>query len=108
MRKLSLLAACMVRGVVMVVPVALLVASATSLVACADENDPKTWVKRLDDPAQRAAAITRLSQFYEDAVTEAQGKRDDAKVQAVLADIVDPLTKTYLAGNLDDKTRVQL
>jgi hypothetical protein len=108
MRKLSLLAACMVRGAVSVVPVALLAASVTTLMACADENDPKTWVKRLDDPAQRAAAITRLSQFYEDAVTEAQGKRDDAKVQAVLADVVDPLTKTYLAGNLDDKTRVQL
>ncbi len=110
MRKLSfgLLAACMVRGVVTVVPVALLVASATSLVACADENDPKTWVKRLDDPAQRAAAIKRLSQFYEDAITEAQGKRDDAKVQDVLGVVVDPLTKTYMAGNLDDKTRVEL
>jgi hypothetical protein len=108
MRKLSLLAACMVRGVVTVLPVALLAASVTSLVACADENDPKTWVKRLDDPAQRAASIKRLSQFYEDAVTGAQGNRADPKVQAVLDDIADPLTKTYLAGNLDDKTRVEL
>ncbi len=39
----------------------------TALVAgCDDENDPKTWVKRLDDPAQRAAAIKRLTQFFED------------------------------------------
>jgi len=108
MRKLGLLAACMVRGVVAVLPVALLAASVTSLVACADENDPKTWVKRLDDPAQRAAAIKRLAQFYEDAVTGAQGNRADPKVQAVLDDVADPLTKTYMAGNLDDKTRVEL
>ena len=31
------------------------IVAATSLVACADENDPQTWVKRLDDPANSAA-----------------------------------------------------
>ena len=31
-----------------------------STVSCADENDPKTWAKRLDDPAQRVPAIKRL------------------------------------------------
>ena len=39
-----------------------LVAVATStLVACDDENEPKTWVKRLDDPAQRAPARSSAS-----------------------------------------------
>ncbi len=76
--------------------------------SCADENDPATWVKRLDDPAQRAAAVKRLGQFYEDALSSSGNKRDDANVQKVLGVIVDPLTKTYTAGGLDDKTRKDL
>src|SRR5262245_38931239 len=75
---------------------------------CADENDPATWVKRLDDPAQRATAIKRLGQFYEDAMSNAQKKREDPNVQKVLNTIVEPLTKTYTAGGLDDKTRKDL
>ena len=31
-----------------------------AIAGCADENDPKTWVKRLDAPAQRAPAIKGL------------------------------------------------
>lgn len=110
MRKLSfgLLAACMVRGIVPVVPVVAVTVSASMLAACADENDPKTWVKRLDDPAQRAASIKRLAQFFEDAMTDAKKDRKNPKVIGVLDVIVEPLTKTYLAGNLDDKTRVEL
>lgn len=79
-----------------------------SLAACADENDPQTWVKRLDDPAQRANAIKRLTQFFEDAMTKANKNRDDANVKALLDKIADPLTKTYVAGGLDDKTRKEL
>lgn len=75
---------------------------------CADENDPATWVKRLDDPAQRPTAIKRLGQFYEDALSSAGNKRDDEKVKKVADVIVDPLTKTYTAGGLDDKTRKDL
>ncbi|MEO8800556.1 MAG: hypothetical protein ABI551_21865 [Polyangiaceae bacterium] len=98
----------MVRGIVPVVPVVAVTLSASMLAACADENDPKTWVKRLDDPAQRAASIKRLSQFFEDAMTDAKKDRQNSKVTGVLDVIAEPLTKTYLAGNLDDKTRVEL
>ena len=79
-----------------------------ALVGCADENDPQTWVKRLDDPAQRAASIKRLGQFYEDALSSNGNKRDDPAVKKVADVIVDPLTKTYVAGGLDDKTRKDL
>src|SRR5436305_3084231 len=79
-----------------------------SATGCADENDPATWVKRLDDPAQRPTAIKRLGQFYEDALSSAGNKRDDDKVKKVANVIVDPLTKTYTAGGLDDKTRKDL
>jgi hypothetical protein len=76
--------------------------------ACADENDPATWVKRLDDPAQRTNAIKRLGQFYEDALTNDGNKHDGEHVKKVSDVIVEPLTKTYTAGGLDDKTRKDL
>lgn len=78
------------------------------IVACDDENDPKTWVKRLDDPAQRASAIKRLTQFYEDGMTKASNNASAPEVKQLLDAIVDPLTKQYTAGGLDDKTRTDL
>jgi hypothetical protein len=83
-------------------------AATTTLVACDDENDPKTWVKRLDDPAQRTPAIKRLSQFFEDGMTKANKNREDPAMKELLDTIVDPMTKTYVAGNLDEKTRKEL
>jgi hypothetical protein len=84
------------------------VASASLLGACADENDPNTWVKRLDDPAQRTPAIKRLSQFFEDGMTKANKDRNNPDLKKLLDEIVEPMTKQYTAGNLDDKTRKEL
>ena len=83
-------------------------AAGALLTACADENDPQTWVKRLDDPAQRPAAIKRLSQFFDDALTKANKDRDDPAVKGLLDQIVEPMAKQYTAGTLDDKTRKDL
>ncbi|MCL2724127.1 MAG: hypothetical protein FWD69_06775 [Polyangiaceae bacterium] len=93
------------RSVTIAAPVALAV---TTISACADESDPKTWVKRLDDPAQRAPAIKRLEQFFNDTMAAAGNNRDDAKVKQLLDDSVEPLTKAYITGGLDDKTRKDL
>lgn len=80
-----------------------------TLAGCADENDPKTWVKRLDDPAQRPQAVKRLQAFFEDGLRKADNNRDDPKFKALLDDIVEPLTKQYTAGNIpDEKTRKEL
>jgi hypothetical protein len=79
-----------------------------AITACDDENDPKTWVKRLDDPAQRAKAVERLGQFYEDGMTKAGNNVSDPAIKELLDTIVEPLTKTYTAGGLDDKTRIDL
>jgi hypothetical protein len=87
---------------------ALTAIASSALVACDDENEPKTWVKRLDDPAQRAGAIKRLTQFFEDDMTKANKNRDDPSVKGLLDDIVDPMSKQYVAGNLDEKTRKDL
>lgn len=77
---------------------------------CADENDPKTWVKRLDDPAQRSAAVKRLDGFFSSAMGDASNKREDPKVKAVLDDSVEGLAKTYTsqAGAMDEQTRKSL
>jgi hypothetical protein len=83
-------------------------ATVAALVACDDENDPKTWVKRLDDPAQQANAIKRLTQFYEDGMTKASNNASDPSIKSLLDTIVEPMTKSYTAGSLDDKTRVDL
>jgi hypothetical protein len=80
----------------------------TTLVACDDENDPKTWVKRLDDPAQRTPAIKRITQFFEDGMTKANKNREAPEMKELLDTVVDPMTKTYVAGNLDEKTRKEL
>ncbi len=80
----------------------------SALVACDDENDPKTWVKRLDDPAQKGKAIERLTSFYEDGMTKVGNNANDPSIKALLDTIVDPMTKTYVTGGLDDKTRVDL
>jgi hypothetical protein len=89
------------------VPLAAISLTAT-LVACEDENDPATWVKRLDDPAHRADAIKRLTQFYEDDMTRASNNASAPEVKQLLDTIIDPLTKQYTAGGLDDKTRTDL
>jgi hypothetical protein len=81
---------------------------AASVVGCDDENDPKTWVKRLDDPAQRANSIKRLTQFFEDDMTKSSNNASSPLVKELLDTIVDPLTKQYTAGGLDDKTRTDL
>jgi hypothetical protein len=81
---------------------------ASALIACDDENDPKTWVKRLDDPAQRANAIKRLTQFYEDTMTKASNNASAPEVKSLLDVMVEPMSKQYMTGGLDEKTRVDL
>jgi hypothetical protein len=91
-----------------IAPLSVALGAGALLVACDDDNDPKTWVKRLDDPAQRAKAINRLTQFYEDGMTKAGNDAGAPEIKSLLDTIVDPMAKTYTAGGLDDKTRVDL
>ncbi|MBX3198718.1 MAG: hypothetical protein KF894_11330 [Labilithrix sp.] len=84
------------------------VLASTAMVACADENDPKTWVKRLDDPAQRSAAIKRLDEMFNAAMGSESNNREAPKVKAVVDDSIEALAKTYTTGGLDEKTRKDL
>jgi len=96
--------------VALLAPVGIAALTSAAVVSCADENDPKTWAKRLDDPAQRVPAIKRLDSFFNDAMGAATtpNKHEDPKVKGILDDSVEPLTKTYIAGGLDEKTRKDL
>ena len=98
----------LVAALSVIAPIGVVAVSGAGLVGCNDENDPKTYVKKLDDPAQRAGAIKRLGSFFEDAMTKANKKRDTPEIVALLDIIVEPMTKTYTSGNLDEKTRKEL
>lgn len=88
--------------------VSFVVGMGSMLIGCDDENDPKTWVKRLDEPAKRAGAIKRLTQFFEDGMVKANNKVDDPAMKALLDTIVEPMSKAYVTGDLDEKTRKDL
>jgi hypothetical protein len=81
---------------------------AAALAGCADENDPETHVKKLDDPATRVQAVGRLIQFYEDKMTQDKGDRNGPQVKPLLDLIIDPLTQRCVAGDLDDRTNAKL
>ncbi|AKT37698.1 HEAT repeat domain-containing protein [Chondromyces crocatus] len=81
---------------------------AGTLVGCADENDPSTWVKRLDNPATTPAAVNRLVQFFEDAMTRDNKDRNGPTVKPLLDKIIEPLTQKCVAGDLDERTNSKL
>ena len=81
------------------------VVATTTLVGCADENDPATHVDRLNDPMKRAAAVKRLLQFYEDAMTNDKKNREGENVKPLLETIVPPLTELSQKGELDSRAQ---
>jgi HEAT repeat protein len=82
--------------------------AAGSLAGCADENDPETHVKRLDDPATTPGAVNRTVQFFEDAMTRDNKDRNGPTVKPLLDKIVEPMTKKCVAGDLDERTNSKL
>jgi hypothetical protein len=99
----------LIRSIVFGVAGVAAISAVTAVVAgCEDENQPEYYTKRLNDPALRPAAVKRLVQFFEDAMTRADKKRDDPKVKELLDKIVPPLTKTYMESQGDDRTRAEI
>jgi hypothetical protein len=77
-----------------------------AIVGCGgDENDPQTHVKRLSDASTRVPAVSRLIQFFEDAMTKDNKNREGPNVKPVLDKIVEPLSQLCVAGDLDEKTQ---
>jgi len=103
--------ACLAGALAMAPVSATVVAAGTSvtlLTGCEDEQDPKTWVDRLDDPKRRDAALKRLLQFYEDAMTNDKKDRSGPNVKPLLELIVPPLTKLAQKGELSTKAQGDL
>src|SRR5688572_15675081 len=84
------------------------VTTGAAVIGCADENDPQTWVKYLEDPGKKPAAVKRLIQFFDDAMTKDKDNREGEHVKPLLDVIIPPLTEQCVNGDLDDRTRSQL
>jgi hypothetical protein len=87
---------------------ALVTLSTGAIVGCADENDPETHVKKLSDPATRPGAVTRLIQFFEDAMTRDNKDRNGPTVKPLLDKIVEPMAQSCVNGDLDERTHSKL
>jgi hypothetical protein len=82
--------------------------AASTAVGCGDEADPATHVKKLSDTATRAPAVGRLDQFFQDAMTRDKDDRNGPTVKPLLDLIVQPLTETCVAGDMDERTNAKL
>lgn len=91
-----------------VAPAVTLAGAGVLLTGCDDESQPDYWIKKLDDPGKRPAAIKRLTQFYEDGLTKNNNNREAPELKALLDKIVGPMTQQYVKGDLDEKTRIDL
>ena len=90
-RKITPIVSALVFGVAGIAGVT---AVSSVLIGCEDESKPEYYIKRLKDPAVRPAAVKRLIQFFEDAMTRADKNRDDPNVKALLDKIVPPLAES--------------
>ena len=79
-----------------------------AITGCADENEPSTWVKRLNDPATRVQAVARLIQFFDDRMSKDKGDRNGPEVKPLLDEIVQPMTERCVAADLDERTHAKL
>jgi hypothetical protein len=84
------------------------VTGAGGITGCADENEPSTWVKRLNDPTTRVQAVARLCQFFEDKMSTDNNDRNGPNVKPLLDEIVQPMTERCVAGDLDEKSQSKL
>jgi hypothetical protein len=80
----------------------------STLLGCADQNAPETYVERLNDPRRRVASVKRLIRFYEDAMTRDKKDRSGPTVKALLDKIVPPLAKVAMSGELDERSQAPL
>ena len=88
-----------------------------SVLGCQDPNDPATYVKQLEDPGRRTAAVDRLVTFFDDAYSKDRSADETAEqgataigpnVKLVLDKIITPLTELCIKGELDEKSHAAI
>jgi hypothetical protein len=84
------------------------VAAAEPAPASRVEPQLPSLLKKLDDDRLRADAVKGIIQFFENAKARAGGDVANANVKTLLDQVIEPMTKAYTDGKLDDKTRIEL
>jgi PBS lyase HEAT-like repeat len=86
------------------------VVMSTALVGCKDENQPEYWLDKMEDAQWRPRAVKRLTQFLDDALSKANGDKNDPTVKELENKLIGPLVEGYQKNyaELDTATRVGL
>ncbi len=85
---------------------ALTYTSGAFLTGCDDEADPKTWVKKLNEPARRTGAMQRLHRLFDEAL--ASSRPPDARaprVRAFLDKSLEGISRAFIANSEDTLLR---
>jgi HEAT repeat protein len=80
---------------------ALTISSSAFVAGCENEADPKTWVKKLSEPARRTGAMVRLKKIFDETLAGANQDSNHPRVRAFLDGAIEPIARTFMA-NADD------
>jgi HEAT repeat protein len=80
---------------------ALTISSSAFVAGCENEADPKTWVKKLSEPARRTGAMVRLKKIFDETLAGANQDSNHPRVRAFLDGAIEPVARTFMA-NADD------
>jgi HEAT repeat protein len=80
---------------------ALTISSSAFVAGCENEADPKTWVKKLSEPARRTGAMVRLKKIFDETLAGANQDASNPRVRAFLDGAIEPIARTFIA-NPDD------
>jgi HEAT repeat protein len=80
---------------------AITLSSSAFVAGCENEADPKTWVKKLSEPARRTGAMVRLKKIFDDTLAGANQDVNNPRVRAFLDSAIEAVARTFVA-NPDD------
>lgn len=80
---------------------AITLSSSAFVAGCENEADPKTWVKKLSEPARRTGAMVRLKKLFDDTLAGANQDVNNPRVRAFLDSAIEAVARTFVA-NPDD------
>ena len=70
---------------------ALTISSSAFVAGCENEADPKTWVKKLSEPARRTGAMVRLKKIFDETLAGANQDSNHPRVRAFLDGAIEPI-----------------
>lgn len=79
----------------------LTVSSSAFVAGCENEADPKTWVKKLSEPARRTGAMVRLKKIFDETLAGANQDTNNPRVREFLDGAIVQVAQVFMA-NQDD------